>query len=169
MARTNLNRRFLVGLNGHFVSKLSNDEAASLAASREEKQPLSMGDRDQAAVITLQNALLLWNNGITFLVLGRCMHEVAKLEPMPRCWASQFDRVKSVQYTGDGDEVQLESFGMFAVLSVWRDGFLADFGVDFPLGVLLDEYGQTRLYACPPTMITGKQSFLWRHWLVAAD
>ena len=156
MGNTNLTRRFLIELNGQFVSKLSDNETANLATKRNEKSPATMGDRDQAAIFTLQNGLLLCSSGVFLLVLGRWMLEADKFEPMPMHWAGQFDRVKAVQYTGEGDDVQLESFGMLAVLSIWRDGLLADFGVEFPLGALLDEDSQTRLYACPPTMIIGK-------------
>lgn len=156
MGNTNLTRRFLIELNGQFVSKLSDNETANLATKRNEKSPATMGDRDQAAIFTLQNGLLLCISGVTLLVLGRWMLEEDKFETMPMYWASQFEMVKSVQYTGEGEDVQLGSFGMLAVLSIWRDGLLADFGVEFPLGALLDEDSQTRLYACPPTMIIGK-------------
>ena len=119
MANTNLNHRFLIELNGQFVSKLSDDETANLAADREEKNAASIGGRDQAATFALQNGLLLCISGVTLLVLGRWMLEEDKFETMPMYWASQFDRLKSVQYTGKGDGVQLESFGMLAVLSIW--------------------------------------------------
>ncbi|KAI4703745.1 hypothetical protein J4E89_009714 [Alternaria sp. Ai002NY15] len=152
MANTNLCRRFLIELNGQFVSKMTDNEAVNT----EGKHQASMGNRDQAATFTLQNGLLLCNDGVTLLVLGRWMHEEDKFEPMPMYWAEQFDRVKSVQYTGEGDDVQLESFGMLVVVSVWRDGEMVDFGVEFPLGALLDEHGTTGLYACPPTMIIGE-------------
>ena len=156
MPNTNLTHRFLIELNGQFVSSLPDTETANLAAKREEKSPATMGDRNKAAVFTLQNGLLLCNSGVTFLVLGRWMLDEDKFEAMPMYWAEQFDRVKSVQYTGEGDDVELECFGMLVVVSVWRDGEMADFGVEFPLGALLDEDNQTRLYACPPTMIIGK-------------
>ena len=149
---TNLNRRFLIEINDQFVSRLLDKELADL----EEKHPASMGERDQAAIFTLQNGLLLCNNGVTLLALGRWMIEEDKFEPMPMYWTEQFEKVKSVQYTGEGEEVQLESFGMLVVVSVWRDGEMVDFGVEFPLGALLDEDSQTRLYACPPTMIIGE-------------
>ncbi|KAI4648354.1 uncharacterized protein J4E79_009976 [Alternaria viburni] len=134
---TNLTRRFLIELNGQFVSTLSETETANLAAKREEKSQATMGDRDQAAIFTLQNGLLLCSSGVTLLVLGRLMDEEEKFEAMPMYWASQFEMVKAVQYTGEGDGVELESF-------------------EFPLGALLDEDGETRLYACPPTMIIGE-------------
>ncbi|KAI4921580.1 hypothetical protein J4E90_000006 [Alternaria incomplexa] len=109
MANTNLTRRFLIELNGQFLSKLSDTETANLVAKREERHPATMGDRDQAAIFTLQNGLLLC----------RWMLEEDKFEPMPLYWAEQFDKVKSVQYTGEGEDVQLGSFGMLAVLSIW--------------------------------------------------
>ena len=113
MAKTNLNQRFLIELNGQFVSTLSNTEMANLTANHQEKYPVNMGDREQAAIFTLQNGLLLCDNGVTLLVLGRWMQEEATtFDPLPMYWASQFDKVQSVQYTGDGEEVQLESFGM---------------------------------------------------------
>jgi len=113
MARTNLGQRFLIELNGQFVSALSDTETANLAANSEEKYPVSMGDREQAAIFTLQNGILLCNNGVTLLVLGRWMQEESTtFDPLPMYWASQFDKVKSIQYTGEGEEVQLESFGM---------------------------------------------------------
>ncbi|KAI4604998.1 hypothetical protein J4E83_010869 [Alternaria metachromatica] len=118
MAKTNLNRRFLIELNGQFVSTLSDTETANLAANREEKYPVNMGDREQAAVFTLQNGLLLCNNDVSLLVLGRWIDEESStLEPLPMYWASQFDKVQSVQYTGEGEDVQLESFGMLVALT----------------------------------------------------
>ncbi|KAI4656311.1 hypothetical protein J4E93_001030 [Alternaria ventricosa] len=143
MAKTNLDRRFLIELNGQFVSSLSDTETAYLAANWQEKYPVSMGDRDKAAVFTLENGLLLSRNEVSLLVVGRLMDEEDKFDPRPMYWAEQFHRVKSVQYTGDGDDVQLESF-------------------DFPLGALLDDDEQTRLYACPPTMDIGPGTKL--HW-----
>ena len=117
MAKTNLNRRFLIELNGQFVSNLSDTETANLAANREEKYPVSMRDREQAAVFTLQNGLLLSRNEVGLLSVGRWTHETSTtFDPLPMYWASQFDKVQSVQYTGDGDEVQLECFGMLVAL-----------------------------------------------------
>jgi len=128
MAKTNLNRRFLIELNGQFVSQLVDTETANLAANREEKYPVSMGDRDHAATFTLQNGMLLCNNGVTLLVLGRWIQEEDKFESMPMYWASQFDKVKLVQYTGQGEEVKLESLGMLVALIAYLraiswDGF----------------------------------------------
>ncbi|KAI4626096.1 uncharacterized protein J4E87_004596 [Alternaria ethzedia] len=144
MAKTNLNRRFLIELNGQFVRSLSDTETANLAANREEKYPVNMGDRGQAAVFTLQNGLLLSRNEVGVLVVGRWLQEASTtFEPLPMYWASQFDKVKSVQYMGEGDDVQLESF-------------------DFPLGALLDDDGQTRLYARHPSMDIGPGTKL--HW-----
>jgi len=37
----------------------------------------------------------------------------------------------------------------------------ADLRVDFPLGALLDDDGQTRLYACHPTVDIGEQRGFW--------
>jgi len=117
MAKTNLNHRFLIEHNGQFVSNLSDTETANLTANREEKYPVNMGDRDHAAVFTLQNGLLLSNNDVTLLVLGRWIQEESTtFNPLPMYWASQFDKVKSVQYMGNGDDVQLESFGMLVAL-----------------------------------------------------
>jgi len=118
MAKTNLNRCFLIELNDQSVIILSDTETANLATNREEKYPVNMGARDHAAIFTLQNGLLLSRKEVSLLVLGRLMDGEDKFEPMPMYWAERFDRVKSVQYTGDGDEVQLESFGMLVALVV---------------------------------------------------
>jgi len=159
MAKTTLNRRFLIELDGQFVNNLFDTETANLTANREEKYPVSMGDREQAAIFTLQNGLLLCDNGLTLLVLGRSIQEESTtFDPQPMYWASQFNKVKSVQYTGEGEEVQLESFGMLVALIA---RLLADSGVDFPLGALLDEDGQTRLYACHPSIDIGEQRGFW--------
>ena len=133
MAKTNLNRRFLIELDGQFVSMLSDTETANLAANREEKSQASMGDREQAATFTLQNGLLLCDSGVTLLVLGRWVgEESTAFDPLPMYWASQFDKVQSVQYTGEGEEVQLESFGMLVVLiarlCARHNGMAGDFG-----------------------------------------
>ncbi|KAI4661498.1 uncharacterized protein J4E88_010946 [Alternaria novae-zelandiae] len=89
MPNTNLTRRFLIELNGQFVSKVDDTGTANLAAQREEKSPASMGDRNQAAIFTLQNGLLLCNSGVTLLALGRLLDEEDKFEAMPMYWAEQ--------------------------------------------------------------------------------